>query len=294
MLDNKGVVLMDRGLGLVLRNMSSASIATIAAAAEDAGFTHLFLPETSLGATPIYGRDPFITSAAALAATSAMRVGPGIAASTVRAARSAGVSAATLNEDSGGRFILGVGVSHGPVIASLGIDYPTSPLGQISNYVQELRTLSAGGVEFGGGFKVLVGALGPKMVALGARESDGVVLNWLTPQAAEHTCARISHSDPLTALFIRTGPQRNLEGDARTYRDNLPNYRNHFAAQGLNSVEDVAHEACMPLDPAAIADRLRAYLEHGVRVPCVYPTGMSTDEIVELFGRLADEEILPT
>lgn len=284
------------GLGLVLRNLPSADIARIAAAAEDAGVRHLYLPETGLGAAPVTGRDPFITAAAALNATSQMLVGPGIAASTVRSARAAGLLAATLNEDSGGRFVLGVGVSHKGVIEALGLPFPTSPLRQLTGYVRELKALSADeGLTFGGGFPVVVGALGPKMVALGARESDGVVLNWLTPQSAGESCRTVAEQRPAdpasTVLFVRTGPQENLRLDASTYHDNLPNYRNHFRSQGLHSVEDVTRGTCMPLDPGAIAERVGEYFASGVHVPCIYPTGMSVEEIVALLGKLRDHGV---
>ena len=283
---------MRSGLGLVLRNLPSAAVATIAAAAEDAGVRHLYLPETGLGGPPITGRDPFITAAAALHATSRMMVGPGIAASTVRSARAAGILAATLTEDSGGRFVLGVGVSHKGVIKALGLPFPSSPLSQLTAYVRELKALSAEGLTFGDGFPVVVGALGPKMVSLGARESDGVVLNWLTPQTAQESCRTVAAQRPAdpasTVLFVRTGPQENLRLDASTYHDNLPNYRNHFRAQGLHSVDDVTRGTCMPLDPSAIAERIGEYFDNGVDIPCIYPTGMSVDEIVELLGKLRD------
>ena len=225
-------------------------------------------------------------------------VGPGIAASTVRAARSTGVLAATLNEDSGGRFVLGVGVSHKGVIEALGLPFPSSPLTQLTGYVRELKTLSAQGLTFGSGFPVVVGALGPKMVSLAAREADGVVLNWLTPQTAGDICSKVIADRPdspaSTVLFVRTGPEENLRLDASTYRDNLPNYRNHFQAQGLQSIDEVTRGTCMPMDPSAISDRINEYFEHGVAIPCIYPTGMSVEQIVTLLDKLRANGIRTT
>ena len=281
---------MTTGLGLVLKGVPSATVSTIAAAAEQAGITHLYLPETGLLLSrAVTGRDPFITSAAALRATSKMLVGPGIAASTVRASRVAGLLAATLNEESGGRFIMGVGVSHRPMVEALGLPYPSSPLGQLTSYVRELKAMSADGMSFGGGFPVVVGALGPKMVDLAATESDGVILNWLTPAEASKVCTHIkesagaaSNDGVVSSLFIRVGPAESVRADATSYNDNLPNYRKHFAKQGLSTVDDVVAQACMPLDPDAVRERLADYYAQGVDVPCIYPSGMTTEQILEL------------
>ena len=64
-------------LGIVVREQPGERVAEIARLAESAGFTHLFLPKMGYAATTrITGRDPFIASATALAATTRLRVGP--------------------------------------------------------------------------------------------------------------------------------------------------------------------------------------------------------------------------
>ena len=285
---------MTTSLGLVLKAVSASDVTTIAAAAEDAGVTHLYLPETGLlSASNVTGRDPFITSAAALRATTRMLVGPGIAASTVRPSRIASLLAATINEESDGRFIMGVGVSHRPTIEALGLPYPASPLGQLTTYVREVKAASAGGIGFGAGFPVVVGALGPKMIDLAATESDGVILNWLTPQTAGTTTAQIAASATaagkngvMSALFIRVGPEDSVRADAASYNDNLPNYRKHFASQGLTDVGAVVAGTCMRYDAGAVVDTLAGYYENKVTVPCIYPTGMTTEQIVDLLRQV--------
>lgn len=285
---------MTTTLGLVLKAVSAADVTTIAEAAEEVGVTHLYLPETGLlAASTVTGRDPFITSAAALRATTRMQVGPGIAASTVRPSRIASLLAATINEESDGRFIMGVGVSHRPTIEALGLPYPSSPLGQLTAYVREVKEASAGGIDFGTGFPVVVGALGPKMIDLAATESDGVILNWLTPEKAAATTAQIAATAQaagkegvMSALFIRVGPPGSVRADASSYNDNLPNYHRHFLSQGLADTDAVVAGTCMRLDAGAVVDALERYDAAGVTVPCVYPTGMTTEEIVELLGEV--------
>jgi alkanesulfonate monooxygenase SsuD/methylene tetrahydromethanopterin reductase-like flavin-dependent oxidoreductase (luciferase family) len=140
-----------------------------------------------------------------------------------------------------------------------------------------------GGLAFGGGFPVLVGALGPKMVRLGATEADGVVLNWLTPEHAAQTL-RSARADagpgrrPLTVLYVRLSPPAVAHAEARSY-DRLGNYHRHFLAQGLTSPEAVVACACLPADdPAAVRERLAAYAEADLDVVCLYPHGFDGDD----------------
>jgi Luciferase-like monooxygenase len=101
-------------LGIVVRDQPGARVAEIARLAESAGFTDLFLPEMGYAATArVTGRDPFIASATALAATSRLRVGPGVAITPVRAARAMALLAASCQKDSGARFMLGCGIPIG-------------------------------------------------------------------------------------------------------------------------------------------------------------------------------------
>lgn len=278
---------MEQGLGLVLKDLPASAIGKIAAAAEKYGVTHLFLPETGvLGLDS--GRDPFISAVAALHQTETMRVGPGIASTPIRVSRLMGLQSVAINEQSGGRFILGIGVSHQGALESKGLPYPERAMEHLSSYTAELRQLSAT-APYGAGFPVMIGALGPKMSALAARESDGIILNWLTVDAARTTtealrahAADAGNDDFSTVLFVRTGPADAVEFDARNYHDNLPNYARHFAGQGLDTVESVVAGTCVAPDAAAIATRMQEYADAGISVPCIYPTGMEPKEIIAL------------
>ena len=106
----------------------------------------------------------------------------------------------------------------------------------------ELMGQARFGVTFGHGFPVLVGALGPKMVELGAARSDGLVLNWLTPQHAQETVAlaheigRANGRTPYTVLYVRLSPYDALHTDAVNY-DAMANYHQHFQRQGLQALK---------------------------------------------------------
>ena len=287
---------MTERLGIVVRDQPGERVAEIARLAESAGFTDLFLPEMGYAATTrITGRDPFIASATALAATTRIRVGPGVAITPARAARAMALLAASCHEDSCGRFVLGCGISHRGALAAIGVPFPDSPMAHMTAYLAELRELSRGGLAFGNGFPVLLGALGPRMLRLSATAADGAVLNWLTPEHAETTsrvmaeaAAEIGNARPETALYVRVGEPEAVLAEADSYLTRFPNYRRHLDRQGLHTAEEVArHTAVSDLRPSAVRSAIAGYRAAGISVPCLSPSGMSIDQIRELLESLA-------
>lgn len=94
---------------------------------------------------------------------------------------------------------------------------------------------------------VIVGALGPKMCALGGRVADGVLLNWLTPTYAElssglvrHAASKADRPSPLIAAYVRTalGPSASerLREEATRYAG-IPSYAAHFERMGAAPME---------------------------------------------------------
>lgn len=247
-------------LGICVRDVPAAEAARLGRFAEDHGFTHLFVPDVRGGAAPT-ARDAFVALAAAFEATATLRAGVGVAAVIFHDPPSLARLAGTLNEQSDGRFVLGLGVSHREATAGSTASYPA----------------------FGAGFPILVGALGPKMTSLGAAEADGVLLNWLTPQHAAETVRQVRAAAPpgrtaKTVLYVRISPAAAVRQDAVNY-DQLANYHRHFEMQGLASPEDIVAGTCLPADdPAAVRDRLAAYDESGIDVLCLYPHGFDEAE----------------
>lgn len=283
-------------LGLVVRDLPGREVAEIARLAEAAGFTDLFLPEMGYVATAdITGRDPFLASAAALAATSRLRVGPGVAITVVRSARAMALLAAGCQEDSGGRFVLGCGVSHQAALTAIGLPFPDSPIKHTAEYLAELRQLSRRTLAFGTGFPVLLGALGPKMLRLSATAADGAILNWLTPEYAKTTSELITHTArehgqprPEVALYLRIGEPSALRTEAELYFTQFSNYRKHFARQGIHSSSEAAQRtAIVGRGPEAIRETVDTYRAAGITLPCLSPSGMSLDEIRGLLSTLA-------
>src|SRR5699024_9173080 len=64
------------------------------------------------------------------------------------------------------------------IIIGVGANKPPSPITAVRNSIDVLHKELPN-------VPVYVGALGPKMRALGVQHGNGVLLNWLTPEAAE-------------------------------------------------------------------------------------------------------------
>ena len=281
-------------LGICMRDLPVQEVVRLGNFSEDHGYSSIYLPETG-NRTPeggLAGRSPWISLAAMFAATEHVGGAVGVAAAPFRSLPHLALSAATLNEQSNGRFSLGIGVSHREAATRLGVPFPTSPLRWMEVACDELMGQARFGVTFGQGFPVLVGALGPKMVEMGAARSDGLVLNWLTPEHAQETVTlareigRANGRTPYTVLYVRLSPYDALHTDAVNY-DAMINYHQHFERQGLTNPEDVVAGTCLQSDDVGQArDKLAAWADAGIDLVCVYPHGLNQSEYESALAEL--------
>jgi F420-dependent oxidoreductase-like protein len=157
--------------------------------ADDLGLTGVWWSGT-------FGLDPLVVAAVAAGRTT--RVGLGVSVLPVWSRHPVGVAqqAMTVQAASGGRFALGLGASHRPVVESLlGLSF-RRPVARVAEYVDIVRELVAhgriehdgdvyelhlsAGTDGGRGVPVLMAALGPDMARTAGRHADGV-LTWLAP-----------------------------------------------------------------------------------------------------------------
>lgn len=285
-------------LGVCVRDLPAAELCRLAQHAESLGYTDLFVPDIR-GADPdpdgppLGGRDAFVSLGSVFAATTSIYGGVGVAAVIFHQPTALAIAASTLNEVSDGRFTLGIGISHAEAAERAGVPFPASPMAEMAHWVSELGTRSHYGMAFGGGWPILVGALGHRMVALGAGHADGVVLNWLavggaarTVAAAKAAAAETSRNGR-TVLYVRVMPDDLARTDAVNY-DAMVNYHNHFVDQGLHTPDDIVAATCLPAsDLGAARDRLAAYAETGLDLLCLYPHGWDESERNRILTELA-------
>ena len=284
-------------LGICVRDLPAAEVARVGHLAEEQGYGYVFVPDVRGGmgdpSGRLGGRDAFVSLGALFEATSVVQGAVGVAAVPFHLPAALALTAATLTEQSEGRFLLGVGISHRESTERHGIPFPDRPVAATREWVQELRRRSEGGLAFGGGFPILVGALGDRMVGLGAAEADGVVLNWLTPEHAAATVKQVRDAAEAAGrrgfcvLYARLSPADTVRADAVGY-DALANYHEHFVRQGLADPEAIVARTCLSAeDPGAARAQLDAYAEAGIDVLCLYPHGFDEVERARLLTALA-------
>ena len=249
-------------------------VAAIAREGEGLGYAAVFLPETG-------ARDTLVTLMGIAGETEELLLGTGVIPMPARTARLAAMAAATVQERSGGRHILGVGTGRAAPGA----------LGRLRDHVEEIREL-VGGSAPGAALRlplpapipIWIAALGPRAVRLAGEIGDGVLLNWCTPdrvaeardaiRAAAGEAAR--DPDAVTiAVYVRASfsgrADEALLAAASEYAS-YHAYARQFEAMGIEpSPEAIVDAVCLRGDPDRARARLEAYRKAGADLPVVYP-----------------------
>lgn len=138
------------------------------------------------------------------------------------------------------------------------------------------------------GATVFVGALGPKMRRLAVRQTEGELLNWLTPQAAkravaekERDLADIPGKIAEVALYIRVAlgqdAQPVLEREAARYAG-IPSYAANFKRLGFDSLDSAVYGET----PQDVRSGLEAYI--GIVDEAVVRAITATDSLEEFLA----------
>ena len=138
--------------------------------AEELGYGTLWVPET-------VGREPIALCSLLAAATDRINLGTSIINIWGRDAQAARMAALTLAEASGGRFVLGLGVSHPHLAGKLRGHRFERPLSRMREYLAAYRAAIYRGPSPSGGSEppVMVAALRERMVDLAATDAEGAL-----------------------------------------------------------------------------------------------------------------------
>jgi len=171
-------------------------------------------------------------------ATKTLRFGTAIANIYTRSAFDMAQTASFVHEMSGGRFVLGLGVSHAPMNARLGVE-TGKPLADMRKYVETIRDLAK---QVGELPPIVPAALRRRMVSLAGEIGDGAVF---ANAARSHMATSLANvpKDKLAAGFfvgnmIPTCIDDDRAAAAAVNRKTLsgylmlPNYRNYWKEAG--------------------------------------------------------------
>lgn len=273
---------MQLGLG-ISEDLPIAVQQRIAAHVEAAGFVSLWTNEAS-------GRDALLLCQAWAAATTDLAVGVGVAPIWTRTPAQFAMASATLQEASGGRFLLGLGVSHAATMGPWHGAEVTRPLTASRELLTILAQLEAGERSDVDGevlssrrFRLAISppppptrrylaAMGPRMLELAGSHASGTLLNWAGPdevaRAGERVRdgARTSGSDPEeveVAAYVRVAVANDRDAARAALATQigqygaLPAYAAHLERQGFGPALERARAAHRSgADGAGLAEAL--------------------------------------
>ena len=220
------------GVWYFLDGMPAREAADAAKRIETLGYSALWIPE-------VVGRHPFAHAAWLLANTNKLVVATGIANIYHREPGVSLQAQKTLAEQSDGRFLLGLGVSHKPVVEGLRKLKYGKPVATMRKYLEGMAASPFAAVEPKKEPATVIAALGPRMLELARDKCQGAHPYFTSPAHTE-MARKILGPDAMLCVeqkvVLETDPNTARDAaraNAQTYIA-LPNYRNNWLRMGLN------------------------------------------------------------
>lgn len=252
-----------------LRYGDKAESADAAAELEELGFQALWIPDV--------GQTPVLDSVAhLLSSTTGIAIATGILNLWMNEPADVAASYAALSASDRDRFLMGIGVSHAPLIDATEPGRYRKPLAATASYLDALDNAEQ---PVPVDARVLA-ALGPKMLALAAERARGAHPYLTTPEHT-HSARELLGDGPLllpeqTAILSDDADEARTIGTGwlRMYLA-MPNYANSllrlgFSAEDVRSVSDRLFDALIVWgDEEAVMRRVNEHLSAGADHVCV-------------------------
>jgi probable F420-dependent oxidoreductase len=228
----------------------------------------------------VFGREALTSAALLLGATQQMVIASGIANIWARDPVAMAAAQRTLGEAYPGRFVLGIGVSHGPLVDARGHRYER-PVDKMRSYLDAMDAAPWQGPPVPEVPPLVLAALGPRMLELAAERSAGALLYNGTPEATA-TARSVLGSGPLLAaeqaVLLEEDPAeaRRIAREFMALYLTLPNYTGAWDRAGFGPEEQAEGGSDRLVDavvawggPETISERVRAHLDAGADHVCV-------------------------
>ena len=274
--------------------LSGKDTEALALRLEELGYGAMWLAET-------FGRDPFALAGFLGRATERLVLATGIANIYHRHAGVMKQAANTVAEATGGRFVLGLGVSSPQIVErGRGIAYskPLSAMREYLDTMEEARYLS---VPPPSPVPVVLAALGPKMLELAATRTDGAHTYNVTP---EHTASARALMGPDAALCVEqkvilstdASQARETAGRVLKFYQRAPGYRQNWKRLGFtdDDIDQLSERFLDAMvawgDEDAVRGRVDAHFDAGATHVCIQPLhpesgiGAVDDRALQLFA----------
>jgi probable F420-dependent oxidoreductase len=272
--------------------VETAAVPDVVGALDAQGWDALWFGEA-------YGREAFSAAQLYLASSSRAAVATGIASIYGRDAVAASSASRLLADLHPGRFVLGLGVSHAPLVERMRGHSYGRPLAAMREYLDALDAapwFAAGGQQPA---PRVLAALGPKMVELARDRAAGAHPYLVTPEHTAQT-RQLLGDGPLLAVeqaVVVSDDPEVVRARAHWHLEiytGLPNYRASWVRQGFTDDDavrggsDRLKSAMVVGGEQAIARRVREHLDAGADHVCLQVLGDDAFSVpTEDWARLA-------
>nr|QOL00267.1 putative coenzyme F420-dependent oxidoreductase [uncultured organism] len=279
------------GVWAATDNLTASKAADFARRVEAWGYGALWIPEGM-------GREIFSACAWLLANTGALVVASGIANIYARDPLSSAAAQKGLNEQSGGRFLLGLGVSHLRIVEARKHAYG-KPLATMRAYLQGMAEADYRAASPPAPPKTVLAALGPKMLELSAELADGAHPYNVPP---EHTrrarsilgAGKLLCVEQAAILETNAAEARAIARRFLALYFSLPNYVDNWRRLGFTDTDfagggsDRLIDAVIAWgDEKTIRARLQEHWQAGADHVCVQavgPTSLPDERLLALLA----------
>ena len=257
--------------------MSIAESVAFAQQVEACGYGALWIPEA-------IGREPFVHLAYLASKTSSLVLATGIANIWARDAVTMAAAQKTLVELSENRFLLGLGVSHAPLVEGVRGHRYHRPLSYMRDYLDKMAAAIYDSPAPAEKPPMVLAALRQKMLTLARDKADGAHPYFVPPAHTRRAREILGPGKllaPAQAVILEADPAKARVAAReymKTYVPRLPNYRNNLLELGYTEA-DFANGCSDRLvddivawgDVATIKARIQAHYDAGADHVCILP-----------------------
>ena len=269
------------GVWAFIDNMTATEAVQFAQQLEQWGYSALWIPEA-------VGRDPFSIISFMAAHTEKLIFATGIANIYARDPMAMNAIHKTVSELAPGRFVLGLGVSHAPLVKDIRGHAYQKPVSTMSTYLESMQNALYMAATAQEQAPIVLGALRENMLKLSAELANGAH-PYFVPPAHTAWAREILGPDALLCpeqmLLLETDadrPERIARSHTATYTG-LDNYKNNLKQFGFDEADfdnggsDKLVDAIIAWgDEQALRDRIQAHWDAGANHVCIQAL---TDEV---------------
>lgn len=220
-----------------------------------------------------------------LSISSKIKIGSSIASIYARDAAASRNGMRTLNAISNDRYILGLGVSHAPMVEGMRGHSYGKPLSTMRNYLQMMRKDESDANDW----PLVIAALGPKMLELSGELTQGAVPYNVTPGHTARAKAILGPNKLLAVeqkVCLETDPTkaRALARNELSRYMPMVNYRNSWYAEGFTDADlaDGGNDRFLDAmvvwgTQQTIEQRIKEHYDAGATHVCIQPVHPAGD-----------------